>query len=137
MSRILVIVVTVVIAALFVFQGEPLLAQDQGKKVACDPFMNTLASLVFTGWGQWLNGEQDKAVMHLVVGLGLSVGAYLFSPTNLSLILGAARGVWGIYSGYDAFTTCARMHKEAGEMSLGPSFNAPVTRRTAFSTTVQ
>lgn len=118
MTRTLLIAVSAALVLSLTIPGRTVMAQEgnEASRVACDPFINAGASLIIPGWGQWLNGERQKAVMHIVVGLGLSVSAYLLAPTNLSLILAAGRGVWSIYSVYDAFTTCLRMHKEAGEM---------------------
>lgn len=116
MARLTIAVGSLVLGFLFLIPSVPVLGQEEAPAVKCDPFINGAASLLIPGWGQWLNGEKEKAVMHLVVGLGLSVGAVLLYPTNLALLLGAARSVWSLYSVYDAFTTCLQKHKEAEQV---------------------
>lgn len=74
--------------------------------VKCDPFLNALASFIISGWGQWLNGDRGKAVTHLIVGVGLVGTWILLAGTPISLMAGLGRFVWGVYSGYDAFSSC-------------------------------
>ncbi|MFB6286276.1 MAG: hypothetical protein ABEK03_06845 [Candidatus Bipolaricaulia bacterium] len=92
--------------------GSPAYAQleESQPQLSCDPFLSGIASFVIPGWGQWLNGEQRKAVTHIAVGLGLNGASILLTPTLLGYLAWVARGLWGFYSTYDAFTVCVRRH---------------------------
>ena len=70
-----------------------------------------VASLVLPGLGQFLNDQVDKAFLHLGIAIALDVGAYYvvsllpFGGYGYSYSLaGLAHLLWGLYSGYDAYT---------------------------------
>ncbi|MBI1730716.1 hypothetical protein HY229_07520 [Candidatus Acetothermia bacterium] len=73
----------------------------------CDPIVNGIASFVFPGWGQYLNGERGKKLLiHISIGLGLDLTIiYLWgsSDGNFARI---GRLLWGIVSGFDAANGC-------------------------------
>jgi len=102
----------VVLTVLIVFDVGPLYAQEAEAEINpdCDPFLGGLASFVIPGWGQWLNGEKDKALVHITVGMGLSVTAFLLRYP-FSLVVAGVRTLWGLYSTFDAFSKCASQHE--------------------------
>ncbi len=119
LSTITVGILTLV--ALFGFAGTAVAQEEE--QVRCDPFLNGIASLVVPGWGQWLNGEGSKAVVHVAVAVGLAGAAFLLAGTPASLLAALAGGVWNIYSAYDAFSTCIAKHEATKEKSLIPAGN--------------
>ncbi len=85
-----------------------------------------LASFVLPGLGQLLNDEMDKAILHFVVGVGISAvgfgigwyilpGAWYLTP---ALYLG-----WSIYSGYDAYTVAKKHNFRLGLVDNGVGFS--------------
>lgn len=105
--RKLIIVSIVLAAMLFVGFTPVVMAQSAKPEISkCDPFVNALASFVIPGWGQWLNGQRQKATTFFVVGMGLSVATFLLRH-EIAVITAIARTLWGFYAGYDAFSICA------------------------------
>lgn len=83
-----------------------LLAAAIPAAAASDAWIPGVASLAIPGLGQLLNGDEDKALVHFVVGLGISAigygigwyilpGAWYLVPT---LYL-----AWSVYSAFDAY----------------------------------
>ena len=89
-----------------------------------------VASLALPGLGQFLNDEIDKAFLHLGIAIALDVGAYYaaallpFSYYSYPLV-GLAHLLWGLYSGYDAYTVAKDRGFTIGatENGLGFSYN--------------
>lgn len=108
-ASVLTLVILILVAVSNGSQAHAQLAESQ-PQVSCDPFLSGIASFVIPGWGQWLNGEQRKAVTHIMVGLGLNGASILLTPTLAGYLAWVARGIWGFYSTYDAFTVCVRRH---------------------------
>jgi len=85
-----------------------------------DVWIPGIASFCIPGFGQLLNDEMGKAVLHFGVDVALWVGgvylvALLPSPGYYSYsLIGLAHVVWSLYSGYDAYTVA----KERG-FSIG------------------
>jgi len=84
-----------------------LLVVSISASAASQAWIPGVASLAIPGLGQLLNDEVDKALVHFVVGLGISAvgfgigwyvlpGAWYLFPT---LYL-----AWSVYSAYDAYT---------------------------------
>lgn len=75
-------------------------AEAQTQKL--DPLLAALASFVLPGLGQYLLGDQPKAINHLLIYIGVWVVSSLLLPftAGISSILPV---VWAIYSAYDAY----------------------------------
>ena len=80
-----------------------------------DAWIPGLASFVLPGFGQFLNDQIDKAILHFGIAVALDVGAYYvatllpFSYYTYPLV-GLVHLVWGAYSGLDAY----RVAKDQG-----------------------
>lgn len=88
-------------------------AQELPTKLKCDPYVNTLASLTIPGWGQWLNDQPSKALLHTAIQLGFAVATVLLAPTPISPFVAVGIGLWPLISAYDAYTTCMFRHLKA------------------------
>jgi len=86
-----------------------------------------VASLVLPGLGQFLNDQVDKAFLHLGIAIALDVGAYYvasllpFSYYSYPLV-GLAHLLWGLYSGYDAYTVAKDRGFTIGATENGLTF---------------
>jgi hypothetical protein len=87
-----------------------------------------VASLVLPGLGQFLNEEVDKAFLHLGIAIALDVGAYYvasllpFTGYGYPLV-GLAHLLWGLYSGYDAYTVARDQGFTLGVTENGVTFS--------------
>jgi len=97
-----------ILVGIFVMLAVPLSAQAQNQA-----WIPGLASLIVPGFGQFLNGETDKGLLHLGVFIVLDVGTYFVAGLlpmgyySYSLV-GLAHLLWGLYSGYDAYTVAEK-----------------------------
>jgi hypothetical protein len=87
-----------------------------------------LASLVLPGLGQFLNGEVNKALLHLGVAIALDIGAYYaaallpFSYYRYPLV-GLVHLAWGLYSGLDAYNVAKDQGFTIGVAENGFTFS--------------
>jgi len=109
MIRIVVSVILVALVFVTLPQVESFGAQDQPKcRVKGDPLLIGGASFLIPGLGQFLNGEDSKGLVHLVVGLGLPTAVYVISLASplgeLVYVLAPLLYLgWGVYSAMDAY----------------------------------
>lgn len=83
-------------------------AQPQSEAV-CDPIISGVASFIFPGWGQYLNGETGrKPLIHLSIGLGLTLALIYRWGTPDGDLARVGRLLWGVISGFEAVGTCYR-----------------------------
>ena len=73
-----------------------------------DAWIPGLASFVLPGLGQFINGQTDKAILHLGIAIAVDVGAY-YATTILPIsylysapLIGLVHLGWATYSGLDA-----------------------------------
>lgn len=98
-----------VLALVFAFQAFTgtfaMAAEAQTQKL--DPLLAALASFVLPGLGQYLLGDQPKAINHLLIYVGVWVVSSLLLPftAGLSSILPVA---WAVYSAYDAYQMASK-----------------------------
>ncbi|MBC7319852.1 hypothetical protein H5T89_04335 [bacterium] len=80
-------------------------AEAQTQKL--DPLLAAVASFVLPGLGQYLLGDQAKAINHLLIYVGVWVVSSLLIPFTVGLasILPVA---WAIYSAYDAYQMASK-----------------------------
>lgn len=112
--------ILVLMAALVVGIGTDLQAAQPAPacRVKGDPLLIGAASFLIPGLGQFLNGEDGKGLMHLLVGLALPV-----SVTIAAVLLGAASPLigtvlylaapliylaWAVNSAIDAYGVAAQ-----------------------------
>ncbi|MFC2095767.1 hypothetical protein ACFLSW_04945 [Candidatus Bipolaricaulota bacterium] len=92
-----------------------------------DAWIPGLASFVLPGFGQFLNDQVDKAILHLGIAVALDVGAYYiasllpFSYYTYPLV-GLVHLGWGIYSGLDAYNTAKDQGFRIGLVDNGVGF---------------
>lgn len=85
-----------------------------------DAWIPGIASFCIPGFGQLLNDEMGKAVLHFGVDVALWVGGVYLAPFLFEAglygypLIGLVHVVWSLYSGYDAYTVA----KERG-FSIG------------------
>jgi len=85
-----------------------------------DAWIPGIASFCIPGFGQMLNDEMGKAVLHFGVDVALWVGGVYLVPFLVDAgiysfpLIGLAPLVWSVYSAYDAYTVA----KERG-FSIG------------------
>lgn len=111
MTRIFMGVVLCAALVLFVLPPvESFAVQDQPKcRVKGDPLLIGAASFLIPGLGQFLNGEDSKGLVHLVVAVALPTVVYI---SSLILPLGGVLYIvaplfylgWGVYSAMDAYS---------------------------------
>jgi hypothetical protein len=103
-----------------------LLVSFSSLAASSDAWIPGLASFVVPGLGQLLNDQMDKAVLHFVVGVGISAlgygigwyilpGAWYLTP--------ALYFAWSIYSGYDAYTVAKKSNFTLGFVERGVGFS--------------
>jgi len=74
-----------------------------------DAWIPGLASLCVPGFGQLLNDEVDKAIIHFGVFIAIDIGILVLFPWHYygysyrSYVFGLAHLAWAIYSGLDAY----------------------------------
>ncbi|MCX7795416.1 MAG: hypothetical protein N2380_02700 [bacterium] len=102
--RSLVTKLALIIVLVFAFQALTgtfaMAAQAQTQKL--DPMMAALASFILPGLGQYLLGDQPKAINHLLIAIGLGIVGFLLSPYTFGLTSFLPL-LWSIYSAYDAY----------------------------------
>ena len=96
------------------------IAVTSNAQQSTDVWIPGIASFCIPGFGQLLNDEMGKAVLHFGVDVALWVGGVYLAPFLLDAglygypLIGLAHVVWSLYSGYDAYTVA----KERG-FSIG------------------
>lgn len=101
--------ISIILVLVFAFQaltGTFAMAQTaQAQKL--DPLLAAVASLVLPGLGQYLLGDQPKAINHLLIYLGAWIVGVLLAPftVGISSVLPVA---WAIYSAYDAYQMASK-----------------------------
>lgn len=101
--------IVIILVLVFAFQaltGTFAMAQTaQAQKV--NPLLAAVASLVIPGLGQYLLGDQAKAINHLLIWLGAWVVGGILAPFTIGItsILPVA---WAIYSAYDAYQMASK-----------------------------
>lgn len=99
-------VILVLVLAFQALTGTFAMAQTaQAQKL--DPLLAALASLTIPGLGQYLLGDQPKAINHLLIYLGVWVVGMLLAPftAGITSFLPVA---WAIYSAYDAYQMASK-----------------------------
>jgi hypothetical protein len=87
-----------------------------------------VASLALPGLGQFLNGEVDKAFLHLGIAIALDIGAY-YAASLLPFsyytypIVGLVHLAWGLYSGLDAYNVAKEQGFTIGVVENGLAFS--------------
>ncbi len=87
-----------------------------------------VASLALPGLGQFLNGEVDKAFLHLGIAIALDIGAY-YAASLLPFsyytypIVGLVHLAWGLYSGLDAYNVAKEQGFTIGVVENGFAFS--------------
>ncbi len=87
-----------------------------------------VASLVLPGLGQFLNGQVDKAFLHLGIAIALDIGAYYaaallpFSYYSYPIV-GLVHLAWGLYSGFDAYNVAKEQGFTLGVVENGFAFS--------------
>jgi len=75
-------------------------AQAQTQKL--DPLLAAVASFVLPGLGQFLLGNQAKAINHVLIYLGIWIVGSLLAPYTYG-VTAILPLLWAIYSAYDAY----------------------------------
>lgn len=101
--------IALILILVFAFQaltGTFAMAAEAGTQ-KLDPLLAAVASLVLPGLGQYLLGDQPKAINHVLIYLGAWVIGVVLSPftMGISSILPVA---WAIYSAYDAYQMASK-----------------------------
>lgn len=85
------------------------------------PLIRGMASFVLPGFGQYLNGEYDKALTHFLVMVVLDVGTWyvanLLPYYPAYLITGGVHTLWALYSAVDAYQTALELEGLSLELS--------------------
>lgn len=99
-------VILVLVFAFQAFTGTFAMAQTaQTQKL--DPLLAAVASFVLPGLGQYLLGDQAKAVNHLLIYVGVWIVAIILAPFTVG-ISSVLPVVWAIYSAYDAYQMASK-----------------------------
>jgi len=102
------LVVLVVVGGLLVALGAGASAQDE----EAGPFIPAILSLIIPGWGQLVNGEVNKAILHFALDIAnwtiWSLLSSLPSPIPTGYLSGVAALGLRIYSAYDAYTVAEK-----------------------------
>jgi len=109
-------VVTVVLSLVFVFMSfaqVSAMSDEVNCRVRAEPFFFGVASFLIPGLGQFMNGQDGKALVHLIVALGLPTAVLYVasvmataSPSQSAMLVVAAPIIylaWGLYSALDAY----------------------------------
>lgn len=89
---------------------------SQGKASIRSPLLAVLFSFLFSGWGQWYNGERWKGLVFLAVTiftgiLNLFLSFLLSDNLIVSLVfMLLGLGIW-IYGMYDAYSTAEKINR--------------------------
>jgi hypothetical protein len=106
----LVLLLFGLVAAFTVSFSDQALGSQAPPQAICDPVISGIASFIFPGWGQYLNGETGrKPIIHLSVGLGLTLAIIYFWGTSEGNFARVGRILWSTISGFEAFGTCDRL----------------------------
>ena len=87
-----------------------------------------VASLALPGLGQFLNGQTDKALLHLGIAIALDIGAY-YAVSLLPFgfysypIVGLVHLGWGLYSAFDAYNVAKEQGFTIGVVENGIAFS--------------
>lgn len=99
------IVALLIIASLLVVMTATASAQQDEE---AGPFIPAIASAILPGFGQFLNGEVNKAILHLALDVAIwttwGLLGYLPGPVPIGYLAGVAALGLRIYSAYDAYT---------------------------------
>jgi hypothetical protein len=92
-----------------------------------DAWIPGLASFVLPGFGQFLNDQIDRAILHFGIAVALDVGAYYVSallPYSYFTypLVGAVHLAWAIYSGLDAYNVAKDQGFRIGLVENGIGF---------------
>ncbi len=98
------------------------IAMSVGAQQSNDAWIPGIASLCVPGFGQFLNDEVDKAIIHFGVIIAINIGGLYLAPLlpghyygyRYNPIIGLAHFAWAVYSGLDAYNVA----KDTG-FSLG------------------
>jgi len=105
----LVAKVALIITLVFAFQALTgtfaMAAEAQTQKL--DPLLAALASFVLPGLGQYLLGDQAKAINHLLIYVGVWIVSVLLSPFTAGLT-SFLPVLWALYSAYDAYQMASK-----------------------------
>ncbi len=91
-----------------------------------NPLLMGLASFIIPGLGQFLQGDTDKALTHLLIGIAIPVvGSYLAVASPMPGLVYTATAIahlsWAIYSGVDSYRMAVEYNEKHG-FSLRVSF---------------
>jgi len=117
----------ILLAVLIVLTAPAALAQDTASQ-ARNPMLYGLGSFVIPGLGQMFQGEIEKGLVHLGIGVAIPVAGVLVaiaSPTGgliLSLLPAASLG-WAVVSAFDSYQMALDYNEAQGFSALG---NIPV-----------
>jgi len=98
------LVVLLIVGGLLVAMAAGASAQDE----EAGPFIPAILSLIIPGWGQLINGEVNKAILHFALDVAnwtiWSLLSSFPSPIPIGYLSGVAALGLRVYSAYDAYT---------------------------------
>ncbi len=97
----------VLVIAVGVLVGTVMSVSAQDEEVG--PFIPAIASFILPGFGQLLNGEINKAIVHFGIEAAIWTTAVLLSELRIPIpVTGAALLGLRVFSAYDAYTVAER-----------------------------
>jgi len=114
---------TLIALAVLIALAAPMAMAQDGEIQPRSPMLYGLGSFVIPGLGQMLQGEVEKGLVHLGIGVAIPVAGVLVaiaSPTGgliLSLVPAASLG-WAVVSAFDSYQMASDYNETQGFSAL-------------------
>lgn len=96
------IVAAIVTAILIGIQAEALASSNLANQHGRSPILHAMSSLFIPGFGQFLNGDSNRAIAHFMVTIFVDGFSFSYLQLEFALMLSSA---WHMYSGCQAYTS--------------------------------